>query len=147
MTLTKEAQYAILFCMYLCNAGRATVDAASKNMGLSRSFLDQIARKLRIAEMITSTRGPGGGFSLVSREITLYDILAALGVDIGLLGPDDLIKHQYGSTEQRSFARLAFIHKRAAYQLWDLKLVDILSGLAVEDKAKLDSLSDEGVMQ
>ena len=147
MTLNKECQYATLFCLYLYRAGRTTVQTASENMKLSRAFLDQVARQLRLAGMIVSIRGPGGGFELVSKEITLYDIISALGTSTRLLEGKDEYAYGLGSTEQRAFAHLALHFNPLFYALFDVKLADILTGIELEDKLKFDSLDDKGIMQ
>jgi len=147
MTLNKECQYAALFCMYLCRAGRTTVKTAALNMKLSHSFLDQVARRLRLAGMIVSIKGPGGGFELVSKEITLGDIVASTGVNIRLLCSQEAYAYGIGTTEQRAFAYFAKHVGPLLYAIFDVKLTDILNGIELEDKIKFDSLDTKGVMQ
>lgn len=49
------------------------------NENMSLNFLEQIARKLRIAEILTVVRGPGGGYILdkSSDQISIGDLLDA----------------------------------------------------------------------
>ncbi len=54
---------------------RSFIDA---NPELSMYFMDQIARKLRKAGLIRSTRGPGGGYLLTDRSVTMLDLVYTL---------------------------------------------------------------------
>lgn len=47
-------------------------------IGTTVNFLEQIARRLRVAGIIQSVRGPGGGYVVVNRKVTLYDVSRAL---------------------------------------------------------------------
>lgn len=63
-------------------------DFAKANPELSIYFMDQIARKLRKAGFIKSQRGPGGGYMLVNRDITVMQLIYTFG---GMRhGTDDL---------------------------------------------------------
>ena len=55
------------------------IDIASRQH-ISLSYLEQLFSKLRLQGLVTSTRGPGGGYSLnVQMEgITIADILCAV---------------------------------------------------------------------
>lgn len=78
MFKTKKVQYAILFLAYLArNEGKGTVPKAAEHLGISVHFLEQIARKLRIGGLVTSSRGPGGGYT-AANHACVGDILFAL---------------------------------------------------------------------
>ena len=46
---------------------------ASKKLSLH--FMEQIGRKLRVAGVITTKHGPGGGYSLKKEQVKLSDLL------------------------------------------------------------------------
>jgi Rrf2 family cysteine metabolism transcriptional repressor len=104
MKLNKKMQYAVLFSLYVSRAGRATVEVAADNLSLSRSFLEQVARKLRIAGVVKSVRGPNGGYELVG-DPTVYDVLTAVA-PVKLLGPE-ATDYKSGKAEERAFYRFA----------------------------------------
>lgn len=77
MRFNQKSQYAVLFALYLAKTERARISDAAEALGLAQTFLEQIARKLRIAGIITVVRGPGGGCSLNGNP-TLLDVVKAV---------------------------------------------------------------------
>lgn len=147
MNLNKKEQYAILFVMYLLRAGRAKIEDVSLNLNIPKSFLEQIARTLRVKGYITSVRGPGGGYELVSKEITFYDILHGLGVSSDLLPSKDVGVYRFGPTEERALAAFADAYDRKVYSYLDIKLNDVLNLLVEEEMKVLNSVTDKGPIQ
>ncbi len=147
MTLSKEAQYGILFGMYLTRAGRGSVAVAAANLKLSKPFLDQVARKLRIASMIVSIRGPGGGFELISKEITVYDILQALDIDFNLIDGETQSYMKLGQLENRALSTYAKWYGMNAYKMLDMKLTFLVDNVQKQELNLMDSVSGTGVMQ
>jgi Rrf2 family iron-sulfur cluster assembly transcriptional regulator len=62
------------------NNGPVTLAAISQRQQISLSYLEQLFGKLRRNELVESTRGPGGGYSLGkdAQEITVADIVASV---------------------------------------------------------------------
>ena len=60
--------------------GPVTLSAISERQHISLSYLEQLFGKLRRHELVESTRGPGGGYSLgrKAEEITVADIIVAV---------------------------------------------------------------------
>lgn len=60
--------------------GGAPVSIAtiSKNSKLSISYLEQIFKKLRHGKLVTSHRGPGGGYSLNRDDISVSEVIRAV---------------------------------------------------------------------
>lgn len=56
-----------------------SLPVVSKGLGVSRSYLELIFSKLKAAGLISSHRGPGGGYSLAKnlRDISVKDIIDA----------------------------------------------------------------------
>ena len=62
--------------------------AISQRQQISLSYLEQLFGKLRRHELVESTRGPGGGYSLGrdAEEITVADIIVAVDEPIDATG-------------------------------------------------------------
>ena len=60
--------------------GPVTLAAISQRQQISLSYLEQLFGKLRRHELVESTRGPGGGYSLGRRadDITVADIIVSV---------------------------------------------------------------------
>lgn len=67
MRLTTKGRYAVTAMLDLAiNADKGPVSLAdiSERQGISISYLEQLFAKLRRDELVTSVRGPGGGYRL-----------------------------------------------------------------------------------
>lgn len=81
MRLNCSTDYAIRILIYLAKEASAVSSVKlSQKVGVSPRYLLQIGAKLRNAELITTTYGPTGGYSInrPANEISLYDIIAAM---------------------------------------------------------------------
>jgi Rrf2 family iron-sulfur cluster assembly transcriptional regulator len=60
--------------------GPVTLAAISERQRISLSYLEQLFGKLRRHKLVTSVRGPGGGYNLarVPQSITVAEIIAAV---------------------------------------------------------------------
>lgn len=54
------------------------VSDLATEVGTTVSFLEQITRRLRMANLIKAHRGPGGGYVATDGKVTLYDVSRAL---------------------------------------------------------------------
>jgi Rrf2 family iron-sulfur cluster assembly transcriptional regulator len=68
--------------------GPVALAAISGRQQISLSYLEQLFGKLRRAELVESTRGPGGGYSLgrSAAAITVADIIVAVDEPIDATG-------------------------------------------------------------
>ncbi len=67
MRLTTKGRYAVTAMLDLTlNAERGPISLAdiSRRQGISLSYLEQLFAKLRRSKLVTSVRGPGGGYRL-----------------------------------------------------------------------------------
>lgn len=81
MRLTTKGRYAVTAMLDLAlhtEQGPTSLADISKRQEISLSYLEQLFSKLRHSELVTSVRGPGGGYRL-SREAT--DICVAEIID------------------------------------------------------------------
>lgn len=80
MQITNKHEIAILFILYL-GVETKTIRTLSAEIGVSTSYLEQIARILKQKGLIASVMGPGGGCYLTRtvQDIKIKDILLAGG--------------------------------------------------------------------
>ena len=83
MRLTTKGRFAVTAMIDLAlrqDNGPVTLAAISQRQHISLSYLEQLFGKLRRHELVESTRGPGGGYSLGRKasEITVADIITSV---------------------------------------------------------------------
>ncbi len=83
MRLTTKGRFAVTAMIDLAlrqQSGPVTLAAISQRQQISLSYLEQLFGKLRRKELVESTRGPGGGYTLgrEAGEITVADIILSV---------------------------------------------------------------------
>ena len=83
MRLTTKGRFAVTAMIDLAlrqDNGPVTLAAISQRQQISLSYLEQLFGKLRRHELVESTRGPGGGYSLGRKaaDITVADIITSV---------------------------------------------------------------------
>jgi Rrf2 family transcriptional regulator, iron-sulfur cluster assembly transcription factor len=83
MRLTTKGRFAVTAMIDLAlrqSAGPVTLAAISQRQQISLSYLEQLFGKLRRNELVESTRGPGGGYTLGRRasDISVADIISSV---------------------------------------------------------------------
>lgn len=83
MRLTTKGRFAVTAMIDLAlrqSSGPVTLAAISQRQHISLSYLEQLFGKLRRNELVESTRGPGGGYTLGRNagEITVADIIVSV---------------------------------------------------------------------
>ena len=83
MRLTTKGRFAVTAMIDLAlrqSSGPVTLAAISQRQQISLSYLEQLFGKLRRHELVESTRGPGGGYTLGRKasEITVADIIVSV---------------------------------------------------------------------
>lgn len=83
MRLTTKGRFAVTAMVDLAlrhQAGPVTLAGISERQQISLSYLEQLFGKLRRNELVSSVRGPGGGYCLAKpeAEITVADIIMAV---------------------------------------------------------------------
>ena len=104
MRLTTKGRFAVTAMIDLAlrsNNGPVALAAISQRQQISLSYLEQLFGKLRRSELVESTRGPGGGYSLgrKAEDITVSDIIVAVdeGIDAtGCGGEENCMGHDSG---------------------------------------------------
>lgn len=83
MRLTTKGRFAVTAMIDLAmrqHQGPVTLAGISQRQKISLSYLEQLFGKLRRHELVDSTRGPGGGYTLSrsAKEVTVADIIFAV---------------------------------------------------------------------
>ncbi len=83
MKLTSKGRYAVTAMLDLAfhdKSGPVTLSYISQRQDISLSYLEQLFTRLRKHQLVISTRGPGGGYSLsrAADDIAVSEIIAAV---------------------------------------------------------------------
>jgi len=83
MRLTTKGRYAVTAVLDLAfhqETGPVSLADISDRQVISLSYLEQLFSKLRKSEIVRSTRGPGGGYRLMSgpESVSIVDIITAV---------------------------------------------------------------------
>jgi Rrf2 family iron-sulfur cluster assembly transcriptional regulator len=83
MRLTTKGRFAVTAMVDLAmrqTRGPVTLAAISERQHISLSYLEQLFGKLRRHNLVTSVRGPGGGYNLArsAGEVTIAEIVKAV---------------------------------------------------------------------
>ena len=83
MRLTTKGRFAVTAMIDLAlrqQSGPVTLAAISQRQQISLSYLEQLFGKLRRHQLVESTRGPGGGYTLGRKadDITVADIILSV---------------------------------------------------------------------
>lgn len=87
MRLTTKGRYAVTAMLDLSlnyDLGSITLADISKRQSISLSYLEQLFSKLRKHKLVSSARGPGGGYKLSrpAAEITVFEVISAVDENI-----------------------------------------------------------------
>ncbi|HAQ51074.1 MAG TPA: [Fe-S]-binding protein, partial [Gammaproteobacteria bacterium] len=83
MRLTTKGRYAVTAMLDLClnyEVKPVTLADISERQGISLSYLEQLFANLRRQGLVSSTRGPGGGYRLgrSADEVSVYQVISAV---------------------------------------------------------------------
>ena len=91
MRLTSKGRYAVTAILDIAihqENGLVSVKDIAKRQNISESYLEQLLGRLRQAELVSSQRGPGGGYSLKHKasKVSVSRVIRAVGegVDVTL---------------------------------------------------------------
>ena len=130
MRLTTKGRFAVTAMIDLglrSTNGPVALAAISQRQQISLSYLEQLFGKLRRHELVESTRGPGGGYSLgrASRDITVADIILAVDEPLDATGCSGK-EHCMGDDTGRCMT----------HDLWTAlnnKMIEFLSSVTLEN--------------
>jgi len=103
MRLTTKGRYAVTAMLDLAihmGSGPITLSDISQRQGISLSYLEQLFAKLRRNDLVSSVRGPGGGYLLSrsSGEIFVAQIIDAVNEAVDATGCGGNSDCQQGET-------------------------------------------------
>ena len=88
MRLQITTDYAIRVMLFMAqhNGEVSAGEAAAKELGMTYSYFNKVARKIRMAGFLESVKGPGGGYRIAKNpaNITLYDIVTVMEGNISI---------------------------------------------------------------
>lgn len=133
MRLTTKGRFAVTAMIDLGlrqHSGPVTLATISQRQNISLSYLEQLFGRLRRHELVSSVRGPGGGYLLarVARKITVADIV--LAVD------EPLDATHCGGKKNCNIGRNGHAGKCMTHELWSAlnrKVVDFLDSVTLQD--------------
>jgi Rrf2 family iron-sulfur cluster assembly transcriptional regulator len=87
MRLTSKGRYAVTAMLDLAlhvDNGPVTLAGISERQGISLSYLEQLFTRLRKHGLVSSTRGPGGGYSLSrpAQDIAVAEVVTAVDENV-----------------------------------------------------------------
>jgi Rrf2 family iron-sulfur cluster assembly transcriptional regulator len=111
MKLTSKGRYAVTAMIDIAlnqEKGAITLSLISERQGISLSYLEQLFAKLKKSELVSSARGPGGGYRLSrpASEISVSDIIHAVDESVdarkcagkaNCQGGDECLSHELWS--------------------------------------------------
>jgi len=128
MKLTSKGRYAVTAMLDIAinqDKGAITLSLISERQGISLSYLEQIFAKLKRAQLVSSARGPGGGYRLSRhpKEISVGQIIHAVDENVDA--------RQCAGKENCKEGSVCLSH-----QLWcevSEKIDGFLKGIALQD--------------
>lgn len=137
MRLTTKGRYAVTAMLDLSlhhGEGPITLADIAQRQGISLSYLEQLFSRLRRQELVSSVRGPGGGYSLgrLASEISIAEVISAVdeSVDTTRCGGEHNCQNS---------------HQCLTHDLWyelSCRIHDYLSGISLQDL--VDRKGDDG---
>ena len=144
MRLTTKGRFAVTAMIDLAlrqNSGPVTLAAISQRQQISLSYLEQLFGKLRRNELVESTRGPGGGYTLARKaaDITVTDIITSVDEPIDATqcgGKENCLGEQVRCMTHDLWAALNNHMVEFLNSVTLQKLVDdqLARGIQIEDK-------------
>ena len=143
MQLTRAADYAVRVMIHLAalpSGGRASLPAIVEATSAPVSFLSKVLQGLTRAKMITSRRGPAGGFqiSALGRLASMRDVVEAIDGPISL----NVCVSQRRSCPRQSWCPAHLVWARAQEALRGVLSKAMIAELAssVTDVSKLANI-------
>jgi Rrf2 family iron-sulfur cluster assembly transcriptional regulator len=139
MRLSTKSRYAVTSLLdMVMNSDNAPVSLAeiSRRQGISLSYLEQLFAKMRRNNLVVSTRGPGGGYSLSTEpeNVSISDIISAVDDKVEITNKDALpgvVAYEPCLTEQL----WEELSQQIANYLDNISLADMINNKDIDLKA------------
>lgn len=151
MRLTTKGRYAVTAMLDLAIHGQSkpvSLNDISSRQGISLSYLEQLFAKLRRCELVSSVRGPGGGYRLsrAESEISIAQVVDAVNESMDATrcqgkgdcqeGDQCLTHHLWQSLSEQIHAFLD-----------DISIHDLVSRQEIRDVAKRQDERAQGKVE
>ena len=142
MKLTSKGRYAVTAILDLAfhsKAGPVTLSHVSRRQDISLSYLEQLFTRLRKQQLVKSTRGPGGGYSLnrPADQIAVAEVVAAV---------DEMVD----STRCSGASNCHDGQQCLTHELWDelsQQIYDFLGNVSLQDFMEEGSIQQVAARQ
>lgn len=142
MKLTTKGRYAVTAMLDLAlhnSDGPVTLADIAERQGISLSYLEQLFSRLRKQSLVTSIRGPGGGYSLASEasEVNIAEVISA-------------VDEKVDATKCGGAGNCQNNERCLTHDLWqDLssRIYDYLSHISLQDLVNRKGAQDEAKKQ
>ena len=142
MKLTSKGRYAVTAILDLAfhsKAGPVTLSHVSRRQDISLSYLEQLFTRLRKQQLVESTRGPGGGYSLSrpADQIAVAEVIAAV---------DEMVD----STRCSGASNCHDGEQCLTHELWDelsQQIYDFLGNISLQDLMEESSIQQVAARQ
>jgi Rrf2 family transcriptional regulator, iron-sulfur cluster assembly transcription factor len=153
MRLTTKGRFAVTAMIDLAlreSTGPVALAAISARQQISLSYLEQLFGKLRRHELVESTRGPGGGYSLGRKaaDITVADIIVAVDEPIdatGCQGKENCMGEDTGDLWSALNSKM--IDYLASISLQKLVDDQLAKGISIEEQPVKRAISSRPVLK
>ena len=133
MRLTTKGRFAVTAMLDLAlrqARGPVSLAAISDRQNISLSYLEQLFGKLRRHQLVESTRGPGGGYTLARTmdKITVADVIYAVDEPLDATNCGGKQNCESGTNGRRG--------QCMTHDLWETlnhKMVDYLDSVSLQD--------------
>ncbi len=142
MRLTTKGRYAVTAMLDLAlhaQDGPVSLADISERQGISLSYLEQLFAKLRRGSLVTSVRGPGGGYQL-SREMESIQVAQVI----------DAVNESVDATRCQGLGDCHSGGTCLTHHLWcDLsqRIHEFLSGISLADLVKRSDVQELALLQ
>jgi Rrf2 family iron-sulfur cluster assembly transcriptional regulator len=142
LKLTSKGRYAVTAILDLAfhsTSGPVTLSDISKRQDISLSYLEQLFTRLRKQQLVRSTRGPGGGYSLnrPASQIAVAEIVSAVDETVDTTRCSGANNCHDG-------------HQCLAHELWDdlsQQIYSFLNEISLQDLMQENSIRDVAARQ
>lgn len=148
MRLTAKGRYAVTAMLDLAvhhNVGPISLADISRRQGISLSYLEQLFAKLRKQNLVSSVRGPGGGYLLQRDPVEIYvaEIIDSVDENVDATKCSGKADCQHGET-CLSHQLWADLSEEIHHFLAGINLASIISKREVRQIAERhDAIEDE----
>lgn len=142
MKLTTKGRYAVTAMLDLAlhaQSGPVSLAEISTRQEISLSYLEQLFSKLRRKDLVSSTRGPGGGYR-VSRSLK----------DVAISEIIEAVNESVDATQCRGKENCHSQGRCLTHDLWDAlsaQIEEFLSGVSLQDLIDRQSVQAVSVRQ